>query len=84
MPVILKTRALPFEEFDGQVDRIAPIAVTQQNAESTITVYCRIENPDGALRPQMQGYARVYCGKRPIGEILLERSLAFLRTQFWW
>jgi hypothetical protein len=35
------------------------------------------------LKPEMTGYARISCGRRPIGEIVLERLLGFLRTEFW-
>jgi hypothetical protein len=32
----------------------------------------------------MTGYARVDTGRRPIGAILLDRILRFVRTEFWW
>jgi hypothetical protein len=32
----------------------------------------------------MTGYGRVYTGRRPLGEILLDRAMRFLRTEFWW
>jgi hypothetical protein len=49
-----------------------------------VTVYCRLEEPENVLRPGMTGYARIACGRRPIGEILAERIQGFLRTEFWW
>ena len=30
------------------------------------------------------GYARIICGRRPVGAIVLDRSLRYLRTEFWW
>ena len=45
--------------------------------------YFDLEDPAG-LRPGMTGHARVYSGKRPIGAVLLDRALRFLRTEFWW
>jgi len=97
--VELKARALPFETFSSQVERVAPAAgggdaagtaaantrpaAGKGDVQSTITVYCRLEG--GAnLRPGMTGHARVYGGKRPVGAILLDRGLRYLRTEFWW
>ena len=31
----------------------------------------------------MTGYARISCGRRPLGAILVDRVLRFLRTEFW-
>jgi HlyD family secretion protein len=81
--VDLKVRTQPFQTFQTHVDRIAPRAVSG-DAQSTVTVYCRLENPGSELRPGMVGYSRVYCGRRPIGVILVDRLLRLLRTEFWW
>lgn len=32
----------------------------------------------------MTGQARISTGRRPLGEILLDRTLRLLRTEFWW
>jgi multidrug efflux pump subunit AcrA (membrane-fusion protein) len=82
--VELKARALPFQTHQGQVDRVAPSAVRlEAEAQSVVIVYCRLSQPAPGLKPEMTGYARISCGRRPIGEILLERLLGFLRTEFW-
>jgi multidrug efflux pump subunit AcrA (membrane-fusion protein) len=81
--VELKARALPFDTFTARVDRIAPAAVHGE-AQSTVTVICRLPHPDGGLRSGMTGHARIYAGQRPMGQILLDRVLRFLRTEFWW
>jgi hypothetical protein len=49
-----------------------------------VTVSCRLEATDPGLRPGVTGYARVSCGPRPAGEVLADRALRFLRTEFWW
>jgi hypothetical protein len=46
-------------------------------------VYCRLHWSHEALRPGMSGYARVYTGRRPVGEYLLTRGLRFVRTELW-
>jgi multidrug efflux pump subunit AcrA (membrane-fusion protein) len=81
--VHLKARALPFETLATQVDRIAP-AAGRGEVQSTVTVYCRLDSSPVELRPEMTGHARVYTGRRPIGAILLDRVLRFVRTEFWW
>ena len=83
LPVRLKARAQPFQSYTARVDRIAP-AAARGDVQSTVTVYCRLENAAGDLRSGMTGHARVETGPRPVGAILLHRALRFLRTEFWW
>jgi putative peptide zinc metalloprotease protein len=81
--VQLKARALPFETFKTSVGRIAP-AAGKGDVQSTLTVYCSLDNGSAKLKPGMTGYARVYIGRRPVGQILLDRILRVMRTEFWW
>jgi multidrug resistance efflux pump len=79
----LKARALPFEWFTSRVDRAAPVA-GRGEVQSRVTVCCRLDCLPAGLRPGMTGYARVYTGRRPVGAILLDRAVRYLRTEFWW
>jgi multidrug efflux pump subunit AcrA (membrane-fusion protein) len=81
--VELKARALPFETFRASVDRVAP-AAGRGEVQSTVTVTCRLGEPPADLRPGMSGYARVYTGRRSLGEVLADRALRYVRTEFWW
>jgi hypothetical protein len=81
--VELKARALPFDLFDSHVDRLAPVAA-KGDVQSSVTVYCRLHESSTDLRPGMSGNARIYSGHRPVGAILLERAMRFVRTEFWW
>jgi putative peptide zinc metalloprotease protein len=81
--VELKARALPFETFSCVVSRVAPVA-GRGDVQSTVTVYCPLDGASAQLVPGMTGHARVYSGKRPVGAVLLDRALRFLRTEFWW
>ena len=81
--VELKARAMPFQNFQAKVERIAPAAVRGE-LQSTIIVYCHLEDSSTDMRPGMTGYARIYTGRRPVGEIVSDRILRFLRTEFWW
>jgi len=49
-----------------------------------VTLYCRLGNEGPDLRPGMTGQARVFTGRRSVGEVLLDRGLRLLRTEFWW
>jgi multidrug efflux pump subunit AcrA (membrane-fusion protein) len=83
-PVELKARALPFETFTAQVDRIAP-AAGRGDVQSSVILYCLVDNNTGAeLRPGMTGQARIFTGRQSIGRVLVDRGLRLLRTEFWW
>lgn len=81
--ISLKPRALPFGRLAATVIRVAP-STTRIESQSSITVHGRLAQTGPALRPGATGWARIYLGPRPIGEILLQRGLRFLRTEFWW
>jgi multidrug efflux pump subunit AcrA (membrane-fusion protein) len=81
--VELKARAVPYQTFPAKVDRIAPTA-GRGEVQSAVIVYCRLGEASAALRPGMTGYARVYTGRRSLGEVLGDRALRYLRTEFWW
>jgi multidrug efflux pump subunit AcrA (membrane-fusion protein) len=82
-PVALRPRALPSATLHTQVTRIAPIAGPGE-AQSTLSVHCRLDKDASELRPGMTGHARIYTGPRPLGTIIADRALCWLRTEFWW
>jgi hypothetical protein len=79
----LKARALPYETFTTVVDRVAPAGVRGE-AQSSVTVHGRLNHAPDDLRTEMTGYARIETGRRPIGAILIDRMLRFVRTEFCW
>src|SRR5262249_10571777 len=81
-PVSLRARSLPLDSFGGEVARLAPRAVKGQ-VQSTLTVYCRLLEGEGALRPGTVGHARIYTGRCSIGAFLWNRGRRLLRTEFW-
>ena len=81
--VELKARALPFENMRGVVLARAA-AATPGDVRGTVTVYCRLENAPPDLQSGMSGWARVQCGRQPIGEAAVRKVMRFLRTEFWW
>jgi multidrug resistance efflux pump len=81
--VALRARGLPWETLPARVERVAP-AAGRGDAQSTVAVYCRLNDCPPGLRPGMTGYGRVLTGPRPVGGILLDRALRWLRTEWWW
>jgi multidrug efflux pump subunit AcrA (membrane-fusion protein) len=81
--VELKLPAAPYETYSGQVRQIAPSA-SPGDLRSSVTVYCALPQLPEELRPAMSGYARICCGKRPMGLVLGDRLMRSIRTDFWW
>ncbi|WP_406696396.1 efflux RND transporter periplasmic adaptor subunit [Singulisphaera sp. Ch08] len=50
----------------------------------SVIVYCRMAGSSWGLRTGMTGYARIHCGRLPVGELLAFHLLRILRTEFWW
>jgi multidrug efflux pump subunit AcrA (membrane-fusion protein) len=82
-PVALRARGLPFGALRGRVGRVAAAAV-HGDAQGSVVVYCQLDDGPAGLRPGMTGYGRVHTGPRPLGAILLDRALRWLRTECWW
>ena len=81
--VELKARGVPYRVFRSNITRIAPRA-TSGELQSTVALYCRLQDPAQQLKPGMTGYARVLCGKQPLARVISDRILRSIRTEFWW
>jgi putative peptide zinc metalloprotease protein len=81
--VELKLPAAPYEVHRGQVRQIAASAAPG-DVRSSVTVYCALAKLPEELRPGMSGYARICCGKQPMGLVLGDRVMRSVRTDFWW
>ncbi len=82
-PITLRPRSLPFVSINASVDRIAPAAQPNLvNATRTVTVYCTVDNRDGALRTGMSGFARIRSEKHSLGLLLFNAAARLLRTEF--
>ncbi len=87
----LKARAFPMQIFNGRVDRIAPVATLSgsptaapTDQQGTVTVYCRVDNPEARLRSGMSGYGRIYRGQKTLGAVAGTQFMRYFRTEFWW
>ncbi|MDD5542658.1 MAG: HlyD family efflux transporter periplasmic adaptor subunit [Acidobacteriia bacterium] len=82
-PVRLKANAYPRKDFEGRVTQISNIADQPDNNFKVLYVRSEINNPDLLLKPEMTGYAKIYCGKRTLGDLVTRRMVRFVRTEFW-
>jgi putative peptide zinc metalloprotease protein len=85
-PVLLRVAAYPDRLYRGKVSEIAPRAVPGGSAQfptNIVEVRLRVENAGGELRPGMSGWAKIRCGRRPLGTVLLRRVNRYLRSEVW-
>ena len=84
-PVILRARAHPGETFRGTVTGIAPATAVSDGTYATriVRVMTVIDNPDGLLKSQMTGLAKIGFDDRPLVEVLARSVLGPLRVEFW-
>jgi len=80
--VKLKVKSYPFSSFWGKVFKISQKAEEDQ-AENVFRVTCKVENKNHLLKPGMSGYAKIYCGKRSIFNLLTRRIVNYLRVEVW-
>lgn len=83
--VILKAKAYPGQTFHGTVTEVAPAVVAAASPLSTKVVRVRsaIDNPDGLLKTQMTGYAKIECGRYSLLELLWGTLINPFRLQVW-
>jgi RND family efflux transporter MFP subunit len=81
--VYLKVRAARSGDIPARVTRIAPKA-HRTDTQSTVTIYCTLDQPSPELRSGMTGHAKIQCGSDRIATVLARRTRHFLRTEFWW
>ena len=82
-PGVLRLRAYPERPLRGRVTAIAPAAEADPASGRILRVRIALPNDSGLVRPEMSGYARIYCGKRPALDVLTRRARRFLRVEFW-
>jgi hypothetical protein len=72
----------PTRTFTGRVTEIAPTAHPRGNIVAC-EVRIRVSNPKSELRAGMSGWAKIACGKQPIGALLTRRVVRYVRTEAW-
>jgi multidrug efflux pump subunit AcrA (membrane-fusion protein) len=84
-PVVVKARAMPEETFSGRVISVSPTASKPDDVlgQRTVLVTTEIDNHQLRLRPEMSGHAKIYCGTRRIGELMMRRLARYVTVEFW-
>jgi len=74
----------PDLKFPIQVERIDPVAISEENQNVFLVRAFFPEKTSSWLRPGMSGVAKINVGKRNILWIFTHRTIDFLRIFFWW
>ena len=81
-PASIKLESFPARTFSGTVTVISP---TAQVVGDSRFFFARvaIANPDGSLRPGMQGFGKVRAGMRPFGYVLFRDPAVWVWQKLW-
>ncbi len=74
----------PDLKFPVRVDRVDPVAVTQDEKNVYLVRALLPDKPEAWWRPGMSGVAKINVGKRNILWIFAHRTIDFLRILLWW
>ena len=83
MDVSLELDGFPNEQIQGTIERVHPRAEVVDD-ESVFVAELKLNNSNGALRPGMNGHARVESGRRSLGWVLFHKPWASLRRALAW
>ncbi|HSO23514.1 MAG TPA: efflux RND transporter periplasmic adaptor subunit [Chondromyces sp.] len=82
--VRLVTWSYPGMEFEGLVTAVAPVAIEDElKRRKVIRVLTEISNPDGLLKPDMTGFAKVEITDRPLWDVLFRPLWRWVRIEVW-
>ncbi len=70
------------QTFAGKVLSIATAGNNDQKA-IVVRVLAELDNPDGLLKSEMTGYAKIATASRPVWRVLVGRILRWIRVEVW-
>ena len=82
MKASVKLDGFPAETFKGTVEVVSP----KSEASGDHRVYyarVTVPNPDGEMRPGMQGRGKINSGWRPLGYVLLRKPVMWIWSLLW-
>jgi RND family efflux transporter MFP subunit len=81
-PAAIKVEGFPSQTFRGTVDVISPKSQPDGEVRS---FYARVNvpNPDGRLRPGMQGLGKISVGWHPVGYVLFRGAFLWFYSKLW-
>ena len=79
----IKVESFPTQTFRGHVAVVSP--KSEADGEGRF-FYARVDvpNPDGRLRPGMQGRGKISVGWHPIGMVFFRSPFMWLYSKLWW
>lgn len=81
-PAVLKLDSLPLRVFHGSVAVVSPKGIVDGN-KRYFFARIALPNPDGLLRPGMQGHGKISVGWRPAGYVLFRRPALWAYSKVW-
>ncbi|MGA2643686.1 MAG: efflux RND transporter periplasmic adaptor subunit [Candidatus Sulfotelmatobacter sp.] len=81
-PASIKLESFPLETLRGSVTVISPEGYVESDRR-TFIARVSVANPDGAIRPGMQGRGKVFVGWHPAGYVLLRGSAMWFWGKLW-
>ena len=78
----IKLEGYPTRTFHGAVTVVSPESHTLLD-ETVFYARVAASNPDGLLRPGMQGVGKISIGWRPVGLVLLRRPFMWCYSKLW-
>lgn len=79
---VLRLTAFAGDALPIAVEQITPMSTTE-DGRNWFRVEARLEQPEDALRPGMQGVARIQVGERRLAWIWTHEMVDWLRMQLW-
>ena len=78
----IKLESFPTRKFSGKVDVISPVSTTEVDRR-VFHARVIVANPDGLLRPGMEGRGKIFSGWRPAGFVLFRGVGMWLWAKIW-
>jgi RND family efflux transporter MFP subunit len=78
----VKLESFPTRKFRGQVAIVSPVSVAEQDHR---IFYARVDvpNPQGLIRPGMQGQSKIWVGWRPAGYVFFRGIGMWMWSKVW-
>ena len=74
--------AIPGRNFEFEVSRISPVAQAR-DGRNYFEVECELKESLVAMRPGLQGVARIFVDQRPVAWVLTHRLIDWARIAAW-
>ncbi|MBL8250577.1 MAG: efflux RND transporter periplasmic adaptor subunit [Candidatus Competibacter sp.] len=84
-PVTLRVWAHPLRNFTGRVTLIADTveALADNPSVRAVRVVTLVDNPDGLLKAEMTGYAKIAAGREPVIAAFTRALVRFVMLEMW-